>query len=118
MKKNIYIIHSTKINYKQDIYEPLINSSLNNNFEFIYPHLTDKFIKSKEIIRNCDIVLAFMKNNSIGMGIELGWADAFDKRIVFLNDSDEVSMSVSSIVKERIYRYNKKDIAAILDKIL
>lgn len=78
----IYIIHSRNFDYQNELYLPIKQSYLVQKHEFIF--LFDENSNqgsTKEIIRNCDLVIAEVSFSSIGSGIELGWADAFEKRL-------------------------------------
>src|SRR5258708_4223441 len=99
----IYIAHSTNYDFKNELYVPLRNSALNSQHDIVLPHENDTFIKTKDIIRESDLVIAETKSDSLiisfvlikdiiresdlviaetsypstGEGIELGWADSF-----------------------------------------
>ena len=72
----IYVAHSKKLDYKKELYEPLRNSSLNNEHEIILPHeKSDKPFSSKEFFKTCDVIIAEVSYSGTGLGIELGWAN-------------------------------------------
>lgn len=97
----IYCAHNTTINFKDDYYRPLKESSLAQTHQLIFPHETDQFIDSKQIIESCDLVIAEASFPSTGMGIELGWANAIGKRIIAVHHSDTtVSQSLAAITSE------------------
>lgn len=85
--------------------------------EIILPHETDVFINSKDILKNVDLVIAEVSYPSTGMGIELGWAEAFGTRIIALHKRDtKLSSSIKAITKE-IHSYDG-DIAKIIEAII
>ena len=45
----IYIGHSNDFNFKEELYMPIINSKLNEENQFIFPHLSDNTFNSKEV---------------------------------------------------------------------
>ncbi len=94
----IYIIHSKYFDYKNELYIPIRSSSLNQTHTIIFPHETDKFIVSKDIIKNSDTIIAEVSYQSIGEGIELGWANFFQKPIICIYKSgSKISNSLKTI---------------------
>lgn len=109
LKGKVYIVHSRKVDFKEEIYRPIREDVLlNEKFDIFLPHETDTFIDSKEIIKNSDYVVAFIGETSIGMGIELGWADSFNKKIILLSNKFVKSASINTL-SERIYIYEHKE---------
>lgn len=75
---NIYVTHSKKFNFHEELYKPLRSSALNVNHQFFLPHeFNDEPYDSRNLIMNkqCDLILAEISYPSTGQGIELGWAD-------------------------------------------
>lgn len=99
----IYFSHSKEINF-QEIYHALRNSDLNKVHEIILPHeksmeATD-FV-TRDIINECDLVVAETTYPATGMGIELGRADVFGKRIVcFYKEGAKLSSSLKVVSKD------------------
>ena len=90
----IYIAHSTKYNFKEDLYAPIRNSELNSNYDFILPHEnSDGQFNSKDLFETgCDLLIAEVSLPSIGMGIELGWANMKNIPIIcFYKKGSQVS---------------------------
>ena len=72
----IYISHSSKYDYINEIYNPIKNSDLIKSNTFFLPHEDKKkIINTKDIISNCDLLIAEVTFPATGQGIELGWAD-------------------------------------------
>jgi hypothetical protein len=72
----IYVGHSSAIDYKNEIYRPIRESVINSEHEFILPHETsDNPGNTYELLASCDLFIAEISDKSIGLGIELGWAD-------------------------------------------
>lgn len=78
----IYFGHSKHFDYKKGIYEPIRNSELNKKHEIIFPHETEEFINSKNIIKDCDLMIAEATYPATGLGIELGWAEILGKPVL------------------------------------
>ncbi|MBI3619557.1 hypothetical protein HY214_00190 [Candidatus Roizmanbacteria bacterium] len=82
----IYVCHSSAFDYKEELYKPIRNSKLNNEHEFILPHeVSEQTFNSKEIIPHCDLIISEVSYPSTGLGIELGWANKEDKKILFIS---------------------------------
>lgn len=71
----IYVAHSSNFEFKKHLYEPLLASPLSKEHNFVLPHETEIVIDSKKEIISSTIVIAEVSRASIGVGIELGWAD-------------------------------------------
>lgn len=111
----IYFCHSKKLDFKNKFYSPIRNSSLNKKHEIIFPHETDKFINSKEIIKGCDLVIAEVSFQSTAMGIEMGWANMMGKKIICVyKQGSKISQSLKT-VSEDFIEYN--DIDDLIDKL-
>lgn len=115
----IYCTHATTFDYKNEFYEPLKKSELNQSHELFFPHETDLFINSKEIIKSCNLVLAEVSYPSTGMGIELGWADAFNIPIIAAhkNDSDP-SKSLGVLTKHILPYDSMSDLTGRLQRVI
>lgn len=78
----IYVGHSNEWNYQKELYEPILKSNLYTKHEFIFPHINNESFNSDEIIQECDLFIAEVSVQSLGLGIEIGRAEKSDKRIV------------------------------------
>lgn len=82
----IYIGHSREFDFKKELYEPIRASSLNSSYKIALPHEnSDLPFNSREYLKDCDCMIAEVSYPSIGLGIELGWANTYGCRIVCLN---------------------------------
>ena len=96
----IFISHSRVYDFNSELYIPLKNSVLSSEHTFIYPHEDVKQISSKKMIEDCDLLLAEVSFPSTGMGIELGWADMLEKRIIAIHKDDtHPSPSLQEVTK-------------------
>lgn len=80
--KKIYFCHSSEFDYIKELYLPIKGSKLYKENEVILPHDGVGRVNSKEIIKECDFIIAEVSYQSTGMGIELGWAESFGKEII------------------------------------
>jgi len=112
----IYLAHSTHYDYISELYEPIKKSALAEEHEFIF--LFDQKVtpgSTKEIIENCDLVIAEVSYSGIGLGIELGWADAFRKRIICIHKPGQLASKFLGIISSEIYEYsNTEDLITLL----
>lgn len=92
----IYVSHSREFDFEKHLYAPLRTIT---NHDFYFPHGGNSpGGNTKEVIKTCDLVLAEVSFPSIGQGIELGWADAFDIPILAIHRRDaKVSKSLQFI---------------------
>jgi hypothetical protein len=111
----IFVSHSTKFNFVEELYKPLRNSELNEKHEIILPHENGQHIETKDIIRDCDLVVAEVSYPSTGQGIELGWAnESYVTIVCFYKTGTEISGSLK-YVSESIIAYDSVD--TIIQKI-
>jgi hypothetical protein len=80
----IYVSHSTQYNFKEELYKPLKNSKIYSKHQIILPHdNSDELFNSKDLFNSgCDCVIAEVSTQSLGIGIELGWANSNDIQII------------------------------------
>src|SRR5436190_4550825 len=78
----IFVAHATNSNFKEELYEPLRASLLNEQHEFILPQENERMEDTRGVIKECDLVIAEVSHPSTGQGIELGWADLFGKPVI------------------------------------
>ncbi len=99
MKINkVHVVHSTGYDYKNELYLPLRSSNLNFKYTIFLPHETDSFIKTKDLIKDSDVVLAEVTYPATGLGIELGWADSFEVPIICFHKKDaKISGSLKAV---------------------
>lgn len=102
----IYVSHSKKFDYKNELYKPLRESGF--PVEFILPHETsDEPFDSKSLFENkgCNYILAEVSYPSTGQGIELGWANANNIPVICIyKKGSEISGSLQ-IVSDNIVEY-------------
>lgn len=106
----IYLVHSSKYNFREELYKPLQNSDLNKKYEIIYLYdQTDTPGSTKDLINSCDLVIAEVSLNSIACGIEIGWANSFDIPLVFIHKKDATPSKFLPLLSTNIISYNDSD---------
>lgn len=76
------------MDYVNELYAPLRGSSLNTSHEIVLPHEVGREMSTKETIKSSQLVIAEVSQVATGVGIELGWADAFGVRILCVHKTD------------------------------
>ena len=102
----IYVAHSNSFDFKSELYAPLRNSELNTKHHLFLPHETDVFINTREIIRKCDVVIAEVSYPATGMGMELGWANDANKRIICIHKTGSKISSSLKVVSDTFVEYS------------
>ena len=116
---NIYISHSSKYDYINNLYTPIKKCKLYENHQFYFPHETDKVINTKHIITNYDLLIAEISLPSISQGIELGWADYANVPILFIYTQGTTVSSSLKLVTNHFFEYkNTVDMINKIDNFL
>ena len=105
----IYVSHSSKIDYKNDLYDPLRNSELAKQHEFLFPHEKGlDLFPTKKLFDDggCDLVFAEVSFPSHGQGVELGWAYDRGIRIVFAHKPEAALSVVIPELSKEIFSYS------------
>ncbi|MEW6408192.1 MAG: hypothetical protein AB1465_05905 [Patescibacteria group bacterium] len=118
----IYIEHSKELNFKEDLYLPIRESQLNSEHEIILPHEiyqeASDFV-TKDIIKTCDVMVAEVSFPATGLGIELGWANAFECPIICIHRKDsKISGSLKVVCNNFIEYTDKEDLIEKLGNAL
>jgi hypothetical protein len=100
----IYLSHSGNHDYETELYAPLKSSDIARTHQILFPHDKENINqKSKNWIEVADLVIAETSHPSTGQGIELGWADAAAKRILyFYKTGSKISSSLKFITEDSI----------------
>lgn len=115
----IYIAHSRAFDYVNELYKPLRGSPLNQKHEIILPHETDEVFNSKEVIKNVDLLVAEASYPATGLGIELGWADAYSTPIVIMHREDaQVSGSLRFMSDTFMTYSDSQDMVRQLEELM
>lgn len=120
----IYIGHSKSLDFKNELYEPLRSSRLNKEHEIILPHEiyqnASDFV-TRDIIKTCDLMIAEVSFPATGLGIEIGWADAFKCPIVCIYRQGQKIAGSLKVVTDKFIEYTDKNdmiekLASVVDK--
>lgn len=116
----IYIGHSRQFDFQNELYLPIRNSVLNDKFEFVLPHeKSNELFSSKDFFKGCDLMLAEISYPSLGLGIEMGWADAAGVKIICLvRKGEKISQSAASIASRVVEYVDGEDLVTQLSEIL
>lgn len=103
----IYIGHSKKIDYINELYEPLKKETFFNEHELLLPHDESEFSSNtREFYKTIDIFIAECSDAATGLGIELGWAYDDNKKIYCIyKKRKKISESLKSVTNN-FYEYN------------
>ena len=113
---NISISHSTNFDFEKELYEPILNSNRLKKHTFFLPE--DRVKNTREIIKNCDIMIADVSYPSTGTGIEIGWASGIDKPIYCIyKQGCSYSFSLKFIT-ENFYEYTPETLTRVIEKIV
>lgn len=117
----IYIAHSRSFDFKKELYEPIRQSSLNNEHTFVLPHETsDDPFNSKDYLKNeVDLMIAEVSKPATGLGIELGWADSCKVPIICIyRKGSKVSGSLKVVSKNFVEYSNSKELISGIEQML
>lgn len=105
----VYIMHSDKIDYINEIYRPLLNLRLMKNYYLILP-LSDKYKSSyiKELYKDSDIVICDLTKSNMFLNIEIKTAKKLNKPIYYFINSKDNNLKK---YKDVIVYDNKEDYA-------
>ena len=90
MKLNIYIMHSDKIDYKNNIYKPLLKLGLMKDYFLILP-MSENFKTTyiKELLNKSDVVICDLSKSNIFLSFEINSAVKLNKKIYYLISSSD-----------------------------
>ena len=97
---NIYVAHSRSFDFVKELYEPIRESVLSRTHTIVLPHeASDEPFDSKTYLRDeADVLIAEVSEPSIGLGMELAWADQYRVPIICVYRSGaNVSSSVRTV---------------------
>lgn len=90
MKLNIYIMHSDKVDYKNNIYKPLLKLGLMKDYFLILP-MSENFKTTyiKELLNKSDVVICDLSKCNIFLSFEIKNAVKLNKKIYYLISSSD-----------------------------
>lgn len=113
----IQVGHSRDFDYQNELYIPL-KKAFPQDFEWIFPHeFSSQWIKSEETLKWVNVFLAEVSYPATGLGIELGFAYLYKKRIVCISQSwIKISSSLKNICEDFIEYVDLEDLSFKLRK--
>lgn len=112
----IYVGHSRKFDFKNELYNPIKESDVYKNHEIVLPHLnSDVPYNSKDYFELCDLMIAEVSYPSLGLGVELGWANAKNIPILALYKEESTPSNSVTAVTKNVVSY--KDEADLVNQI-
>ncbi|MFA6422101.1 MAG: hypothetical protein WCV92_01765 [Candidatus Buchananbacteria bacterium] len=116
----IYIGHSTGFDYINELYRPIRNSTLNNEHQIVLPHEESKgLFNSKDFLKECDLMIAEVSYPSIGLGIEIGWADANKCPVICIYKKGQKITGALKAVTDKFIEYgSEEEMIVLLDKVI
>lgn len=81
----IYVCHSRHFDYQIELYEPLLASKIASEHVLVFPHDKTPEHSAKEVIKGCQMLIAEVSLPGTGIGIMLGWANAFGIPVICVN---------------------------------
>lgn len=105
----IYVSHASSFNYQTELYGP-VQATVDVEHELFLPHASNsQGVLSRDIIPQCDLVLAEVSHPSTGQGIELGWASSTGIPIVCLYKAGSTFSSSLRFVSSTFIEYVSSD---------
>lgn len=116
----IYIGHSKKFNYKEELYIPLRNDDFFKSHELLLPHEENaSSSNSRDFYKSIDLFIAECSDPGTGLGIELGWCydDGIDIYCIYRSNK-KLSNSIRCIT-DNIYEYKDScDMISLVKRIV
>ena len=87
MKLKIYIMHSEKIDYKNILYKPLLESNIGKENILILP-MSSRFESTyiKDLLIDCDLVICDLTKCNFFLKTEIKYANKLNKKIYYFID--------------------------------
>ncbi len=114
----IQIWHSRSSDFARELYEPIKIASFFLEHTWIFPH-DGAEIDSRESLRNIDLFIAEVSHPATWLGIEIGFASAYEKYILCIYKKwSKISSSLQSVTQDFIEYKNDRDMIEKLWKFL
>ena len=112
----LYLAHSSSFDFKSELYLLIRKSKLNQDYEIILPHENyDEPFDSKNCLKDCKVIIAEVSYPSIGLGIELGWADLYGVPIIFIYKKGRKISTSLKVLSNNFIEYS--DVDELLEKL-
>ena len=118
MKLKVYIMHSDKVDYVNEIYRPLLKMGLMKEYYLILP-LSDRYKGTyiKELLNDSDIIICDLTKSNFFLNMEINTAKKLKKKIYyFINCNDK---NVNKYKNIELNKYTgKEEFCSILKQLL
>lgn len=118
MKLKVYIMHSEKVDYVNEIYRPLLKLGLMKEYYLILP-LSDRYKNTyiKDLYKDSDIIICDLTKSNFFLKMEINTAKKLNKKIYyFINCNDK---NVNKYKNLELNKYtDKEEFCLILKKLL
>lgn len=116
----IYIAHSKRMDYINNLYKPLRNDLFFKEYELILPHeKSENSSNNRDFYKSIDVFIADCSEKGTGLGIELGWAYDDNKPIYCIYESGKRINNSIKAVTNNFYEYtNINEMIEIIKKIV
>jgi nucleoside 2-deoxyribosyltransferase len=115
----IYVAHASQFDFKDKLYTPLRASALNTEHEILLPQDGPIEEITRDMINATDALVAEVSAPSLGVGIEIGWADAAGVPVIAMYEKDShPSFSIDNAVSDRFEYESSDDMIAKLTAAL
>lgn len=112
----IQLWHARDSDFHNDLYIPLKNSSLFTEHEWLFPHDGIASYSSRESLKTVDLFIAEVSQPATGLGIELGFASLYGKRILCISKKwAKIANSLKYVTKDFIEYENKEDMISKIE---
>jgi nucleoside 2-deoxyribosyltransferase len=115
----IYIAHASGYGFKEQLYAPIRSSNLHSEHTINLPQEGPIEEITRDMIATCDMVVADVSHPSLGVGIEMGWANAAGVPVIAMyQKGSAVSFSIDNAVTERFEYDGPEDMLTKLADVL
>ena len=114
MKLKVYIMHSEKIDYKNEIYKPLLEKGLMDTYFLILP-MSQKYISNyiKDILNDSDVVICDLTKFNIFANFELKMANKLNKSIYYFIQEKDKKLKKYKNMNPTIYKNSDEYVSLV-----
>ncbi len=106
----IQVWHTRNSDFQKELYDPIKNAYFFHDYTWIIPHDWTEIISSKETLKTIDLFIAEVSFHATGLGIELGFSSAYEKRILCIYKKwSKISSSLKFVTQDFIEYENTED---------
>lgn len=115
----IYVAHASGFDFRTKLYEPLRASALDTEHEILLPQEGPIEEITRDMLGQADALVADVSMPSLGVGIEIGWADSFSMPVIAIYEKGSTpSFSIDNAVTTRFEYENGEDLVEKLTAAL